>query len=99
MASLRRGQNRGEALQRVKNNQPDLILLDFQMPDLNGIDVARKSHISTPTSPSDGHDSPLQTAGEEARKVGIRGACAKSDVARSWRPSTHCCITKPISQQ
>jgi len=26
----------GEALQRVKKNPPDMILLDFQMPDLNG---------------------------------------------------------------
>jgi CheY-like chemotaxis protein len=33
-----------EALQRVEKNPPDMIVLDFQMPDLNGLDVAR--HIT-----------------------------------------------------
>jgi CheY-like chemotaxis protein len=32
-----------EALQRIEEeNPPDIILLDFQMPDLTGLDVARK---------------------------------------------------------
>jgi len=31
-----------EALERVKANPPDVVLLDFQMPDLNGIAVARE---------------------------------------------------------
>jgi len=71
----------GEALERVKENPPDMILLDFQMPDLNGIDVARQISRQFPEIPIlmvTIHLSP-QLA-EEARKVGIRGVCAKSDV-------------------
>jgi DNA-binding NarL/FixJ family response regulator len=58
-----------------------MILLDFQMPDLNGIDVARQISRQFPEIPIlmvTIHLSP-QLA-DEARKVGIRGVCAKSDV-------------------
>ncbi|MGA7080240.1 MAG: response regulator transcription factor [Terriglobales bacterium] len=71
----------GEALQRIKENPPDMILLDFQMPDLNGIDAARQISRLFPEIPIlmvTIHLSP-QLA-DEARKVGIRGVCAKSDV-------------------
>ena len=71
----------GEALERVKENPPDMILLDFQIPDLNGIDVARQISRQFPEIPIlmvTIHLSP-QLA-DEARKVGIRGVCAKSDV-------------------
>ena len=71
----------GESLQRVKNNPPDMILLDFQMPDLNGLDVARQISEIFPEIPIlmiTIHLSKQLT--DEARKVGIRGACAKSDV-------------------
>lgn len=70
-----------EALDRVKNNPPDMVLLDFQMPDLNGIDVARQISRLFPELPIlmiTIHLSP-QLA-DEARKAGIRGACAKTDV-------------------
>jgi two-component system invasion response regulator UvrY len=70
-----------EALQQVEKNPPDMILLDFQMPDLNGLDVARQITKLFP-------DIPIlmvtiylsKQLAEEARRVGIRGACAKSDV-------------------
>jgi DNA-binding NarL/FixJ family response regulator len=71
----------GEVLERVKENPPDMILLDFQMPDLNGIDAARQISSLFPDIPIlmiTIHLSP-QLA-DEARKVGIRGVCAKSDV-------------------
>jgi two-component system, NarL family, invasion response regulator UvrY len=70
-----------EALQRVENSLPDLVLLDFQMPDLNGLDVAREIHRLWPKIPilmiTVHMSQQLATA---AKEVGIRGACAKSDV-------------------
>lgn len=70
-----------EALQRVQNSRPDLILLDFQMPDLNGLDVGREIHRLWPSIPMlmvTVHMSNHLAAA--AQEVGIRGACAKSDV-------------------
>ncbi len=58
-----------------------MILLDFQMPDVNGIDVARQvSHLfpEIPILMVTIHLS--NQLAEEARKVGIRGVCSKSDV-------------------
>jgi two-component system invasion response regulator UvrY len=70
-----------EALQRVQKTPPDVILLDFQMPDLNGLDVAREIARQWPRIPIlmvTVHLSKQLAAA--ARAVGIRGACAKSDV-------------------
>jgi two-component system nitrate/nitrite response regulator NarL len=70
-----------EALERVQANPPDMILLDFQMPDLNGIEVARRVAQLFPQIPIllvTIHVS--NQLAEEARKTGIRGLCAKWDV-------------------
>jgi DNA-binding NarL/FixJ family response regulator len=70
-----------EVIQRVKTNPPDMILLDFQMPDQNGLDVARQISRIFPEIPIlmvTIHMS--KQLAEEARRAGIRGACAKSDV-------------------
>src|SRR6202162_3050849 len=73
--------NGGEELQRGTSNSTDMILLDFQMPDLNGLEVARQITGLFPEIPilmvTIHLSKPLA---EEARRVGIRGACAKSDV-------------------
>jgi DNA-binding NarL/FixJ family response regulator len=70
-----------EALQRVETNPPDVILLDFQMLDLNGLDVARQIARQFPKIPILMVTIHLsRQLAEEARRVGIRGACAKSDV-------------------
>jgi len=70
-----------EALERLQEAQPDMILLDFQMPGLNGLDVAREISRSWPAIPILMVTVHLCRQLEmEARAVGIRGACAKSDV-------------------
>jgi two-component system, NarL family, invasion response regulator UvrY len=70
-----------EAVERIQRTPPDLILLDFQMPDLNGLDVARRIAHSWPAIPilmvTVHMNTQLVAA---AREVGIRGVCAKSDV-------------------
>jgi DNA-binding NarL/FixJ family response regulator len=71
----------GEVLQRVKDDPPDMILLDFQMPDQNGIDVARQITRLFPDIPILMITIHLsKQLADEARKVGIRGVCLKSDV-------------------
>src|SRR5579864_3838857 len=70
-----------EALQSVKEAPPDLILLDFQMPDINGLDLAQQLNHLFPQIPIlmvTIHFS--KQLAEAAEKVGVRGACAKSDV-------------------
>jgi DNA-binding NarL/FixJ family response regulator len=70
-----------EALQRVEKSRPDMILLDFQMPDLNGLDVARQISSLFPEIPILMVTIHLsKQLAEEAQRVGIRGACAKTDV-------------------
>jgi two-component system nitrate/nitrite response regulator NarL len=70
-----------EALQRVKENPPDMVLLDFQMPDLNGIEVARRIAQLFPQIPILMVTIHLSNQlAEAARKTGIRGVCAKWDV-------------------
>lgn len=70
-----------EALQKVVDSTPDLVLLDYQMPDLNGVDVARrivelcpKAAILMVTL----HLSNQLIA--VARAAGVHGACAKQDI-------------------
>lgn len=70
-----------EALRRVIEAPPDLILLDYQMPDLNGVDLARQICELFPRIPILMVTLHLsRQLAEAARSVGIRGACAKQDI-------------------
>ena len=72
--------NGQDAVDRYRQVRPDVIVLDFQMPGMNGLEAAR---IITQLSPR----IPIlmltlylsKQLSEEARKVGIRGACVKTD--------------------
>jgi DNA-binding NarL/FixJ family response regulator len=73
--------NGQEAVDRFQQIQPDVVVLDFQMPEMNGLDAAR---IITQLSPK----TPIlmvtlylsKQLSEEAKKAGIRGTCAKTDI-------------------
>jgi DNA-binding NarL/FixJ family response regulator len=70
-----------EAVQKAQQVDPDVIVLDFQMPEMNGLDAAKSIRQCSPRVPilmvSMHMSSQLADA---ARKVGIRGVCAKTNV-------------------
>jgi DNA-binding NarL/FixJ family response regulator len=74
--------NGREAIDRYRKIQPDVIVLDFQMPEMNGLDAARTIAQRSPEIPILIVTLYLsRQLSEEARKVGARGACAKTDVS------------------
>jgi DNA-binding NarL/FixJ family response regulator len=75
--------NGRDAIEKVQELNPDVIVLDFLMPEMDGLQAAREIGRVVPTIPIlmfTMHMS--RQLMQEARKVGIRGAVAKSDVAR-----------------
>lgn len=70
-----------EALRQVLESPPDLIVLDYQMPDLNGVDVARQISEMFPKIPILMVTLHLsRQLADAAREAGVRGACAKQDI-------------------
>ena len=70
-----------EAVAKFDKEKFDVIVLDFQMPGMNGLDATKEITSRSPSTPIlmvTLHHSP-QLA-EEARKIGIRGLCAKTDI-------------------
>jgi DNA-binding NarL/FixJ family response regulator len=73
--------NGKEAVERFLEAKPDLIVIDFQMPEMNGLDAARHIVELSPKTPILMVTIHLsKQLSEEARKVGIRGACAKGNI-------------------
>lgn len=73
--------NGQEAVTKFSHEKFDLVVLDFQMPVMNGLEAARQITGQCPGTPIlmlTMHASP-QLA-QEARKVGIRGVCGKADI-------------------
>jgi DNA-binding NarL/FixJ family response regulator len=74
--------NGQEAVDRFRQIQPDVIVLDFQMPEMNGLEAARIISRLSPETPILMVTLYLsRQLAEEARKAGIRGTCAKTDMA------------------
>jgi DNA-binding NarL/FixJ family response regulator len=70
-----------EAIERAQQAVPDIIVLDFQMPKMNGLDAARELRRRLPKIPIlmvTLHMSPQLE--DQARKIGIRGACDKGNI-------------------
>lgn len=77
-----------EAVQKAAELQPDLILLDLGLPNLNGIDTAKRIRELSPTSKilfvSEQRSVDIV---EEALRTGAGGYVVKSDAARDLLPA------------
>ncbi|HTA23279.1 MAG TPA: response regulator transcription factor [Terriglobales bacterium] len=73
--------NGQEAIDRFQQIHPDVVVLDFQMPEMNGLDAARIIAKLSPETPILMVTLYLsKQLSDEARKVGVRGTCAKADI-------------------
>jgi DNA-binding NarL/FixJ family response regulator len=71
-----------EAVRRFQRGHHDLIVLDFQMPEMNGLEAARQIVRESP-------DTPIlmvtlfssKELSVEAQKAGIKGTCPKTHIS------------------
>jgi DNA-binding NarL/FixJ family response regulator len=74
--------NGQEAVDRFSQAGSDLVVLDFQLPEMNGLDVARHIIQQSPHTPILMITLFLsRQLAEEARKIGVRGLCTKTDIS------------------
>jgi DNA-binding NarL/FixJ family response regulator len=77
-----------EAIRKSAELQPDLILLDINLPSLNGLEAARRIRSLAPRSRIlflSSYDWPELS--HEARDIGALGFVVKSEAARDLLPA------------
>lgn len=71
-----------EAVQRFEHGHHDLIVLDFQMPEMNGLDAAKQIIRESPKTLILMVTLYLsKQLSAEAQKAGIKGACPKTHIS------------------
>jgi DNA-binding NarL/FixJ family response regulator len=73
-------ENGKEAVAKVGELKPDVVILDLQMPVMNGLEAARQIHAMSPQTAMlmfTIHNSPQLL--QEARAAGIRDVISKTD--------------------
>jgi DNA-binding NarL/FixJ family response regulator len=83
-----------EAVQRAKEYQPDLVLLDIALPGMNGIEAARQIHNVAPSSRililSENRDPDVVC---EALRTAASGYVCKSDAAKELLPAVEAVLS------
>ncbi|MBI2815621.1 MAG: response regulator transcription factor [Acidobacteria bacterium] len=80
--------NGRDAIQKAEQFQPEVVLLDINMPEVNGLDAARQIHQTLPKVRLiilTVHDSPQMI--REAFETGIHGYVVKSCLVRDLEPA------------
>jgi len=72
-----------EALQKVKNENPDLIVLDIMMPGINGLEVLKRLQANNLTK-----DIPV---------IMLTAKAQDEDVFIGWKYGCSCYLTKPFN--
>ena len=73
--------NGREAIDKVQQTSPDLVILDFQMPEMNGLDAAKEITRRSPEVPILMVTLHMSSQlADQARRAGIRGACDKGNI-------------------
>ena len=78
--------NGSAAISKTAELQPDVILLDINLPDMNGLEAARQMKSAAPSAEIlllSEHD--LLPMVQEGLRAGARGYVLKSDARTSWR--------------
>ncbi|MDR2572619.1 MAG: response regulator [Oscillospiraceae bacterium] len=71
------------ALNYLKKNQPDLFILDIEMPEMDGYELAKK----------------IREAGQKAPIIFLTGYTSKDSVVKAIKADASDFITKPINQE
>ena len=69
-----------EALKSAAESKPDLVILDYSMPVMNGIETARVMHSTMPEIPIIMLTAHFTAAEAASRDLGIKGVFSKDNV-------------------
>ena len=74
-------ENGKEAIERYSASRPDVALIDFRLPDIDGLQAARTILREYPDAAILLVTAyPTKSLIDESRKHGIKGFCSKSDI-------------------
>jgi len=72
--------NGRKAVETWRESAPDVTVMDFLMPEMNGMEAARRLSKRNPEAPILMVTTDPSRQLEEAKRAGIRGLCSKCDV-------------------